>query len=156
MTMKTFLAKPGEVQARWQHFDADGVVLGRLAARIATVLQGKHHARWTPHVDTGDFVVVTNASKVVMTGAKFDQRLLRWHTGTLSGLREVPAGELRDRQPERLVRLAVRRMMPKTKLGRAMFAKLKVYAGAEHPHAAQQPVAVDTTPYRSPSNRKVS
>jgi large subunit ribosomal protein L13 len=146
---KTYLAKPGEVQAAWQHFDAAGVVLGRLAARIATVLQGKHRARYTPHVDTGDFVVVTNASKVVLTGSKADQRMHRWHTGYVGGLKQLSAGEMRERQSARLVELAVRRMLPKTRLGRAMIKKLKVYPGAEHPHQAQQPVPVDTTPYRS-------
>jgi large subunit ribosomal protein L13 len=142
------MARPGEVQARWLHFDAEGVVLGRLAARIALVLQGKHHARYTPHVDTGDFVVVTNASKVVMTGNKPDQRMIRWHTGYIGGLQAVSAGELREKDAERLVRLAVQRMMPKTRLGRAMLKKLKIYPGAEHPHQAQKPESVDVSSYR--------
>jgi large subunit ribosomal protein L13 len=146
--IKTYMAKPGEVQQAWQHFDAEGVVLGRMAARIAVVLQGKHHARYTPHVDTGDFVLVTNASKVMLTGTKADTHLHHWHSGYLGGMREMTSGDMRDRDPARLVRLAVRRMLPKTKLGRAMFSKLKVYAGTEHPHAAQKPIAVDTTPYR--------
>jgi len=145
---KTYLAKPGEVSPKWLLFDAEGVVLGRMASRIAMVLQGKHHARYTPHVDTGDFVVVTNASKVVLTGTKADTRIHRWHTGYLGGLKEVSAGQLRQRDPERLVRLAVRRMLPKTRLGAQMLGKLKVYPGAEHPHAAQRPSAVDTKPYR--------
>jgi large subunit ribosomal protein L13 len=145
---KTFLAKPGEVQAIWQHFDADGLILGRLAARIATLLQGKHHGRYTPHVDTGDFVLVTNAKKVVLTGDKAKKRMHRWHTGYIGGLKEVSAGEMREKDSRRLVELAVRRMMPKTRLGRAMLKKLKIYAGAEHPHEAQQPVPADTTPYR--------
>ncbi|MHC5210229.1 MAG: 50S ribosomal protein L13 [Planctomycetota bacterium] len=146
---KTYLAKPGEVQATWQHFDADGVILGRMAVRVATLLQGKHHARYTPHVDTGDFVLVTNASKVVLTGNKADNRMHRWHTGYMGGLKEISAGEMREKDAARLVELAVRRMLPKTRLGRAMLKKLKVYPGAEHPHEAQQPVAVDTTPYRA-------
>lgn len=146
---KTYMAKTGEVQQRWLLLDADGAVLGRLAARIATVLQGKHHARYTPHVDTGDFVIVTNAAKVVLTGTKADDRMIRWHTGYVGGLQEVSAGTMRDKDPERLVRLAVRRMLPKTRLGRHMLSKLKIYAGAEHPHEAQQPVAVDTKPYRT-------
>ena len=145
---KTYLAKPGEVDARWQHFDADGAVLGRLASRIALVLQGKHHARYTPHVDTGDFVIVTNAAKVVLTGTKASTRMHRWHTGYLGGLKEVSAGALRERDSERLVKLAVRRMLPKTRLAAQMLGKLKVYPGPEHPHAAQQPAVVDTTPYR--------
>ena len=145
---KTYLAKPGEVQRAWHHFDADGAVLGRLAVRIATILQGKHHPRWTPHVDTGDFVLVTNASKLALTGTKADTRVHHWHTYYLGGLKSMTAGDMRERDPERLLELAVRRMMPKTRLGRQMMTKLKVYAGAEHPHAAQQPVTADTTPYR--------
>jgi large subunit ribosomal protein L13 len=145
---KTYLAKPGEVQRAWHHFDADGAVLGRLAVRIATILQGKHHPRWTPHVDTGDFVLVTNASKLALTGTKADTRVHRWHTYYLGGLKSMTAGEMRDRDPERLLELAVRRMMPKTRLGRQMMMKLKVYGGTEHPHAAQQPVVADTKPYR--------
>jgi large subunit ribosomal protein L13 len=146
---KTYLAKPGEVQQQWQLYDAENVVLGRMAARIAMVLQGKHHARYTPHVDTGDFVIVTNASKVALTGRKASDRMQRWHTGHMGGLKEMSSGEMRERNPERLVRLAIRRMMPKTRLGRAMIGKLKIYPGAEHPHEAQQPVAVDTTPFKT-------
>ncbi len=149
MTTKTYLAKPGETLQRWQHFDAEGLVLGRMAARIAVILQGKHHARYTPHVDTGDFVLVTNASKVVLTGRKAADRMQRWHTGYLGGLVEIPSGAMREQDPDRLVRLAVRRMLPKTRLGRAMLSKLKIYGGTEHPHAAQSPIVVDTTPYRS-------
>ena len=145
---KSYLAKPGEVDAQWLLFDADGVVLGRMAARIALVLQGKHRATYTPHVDTGDFVVVTNARKVVLTGNKANTRLHRWHTGYLGGLKEVSAGALRERDSERLVKLAVRRMLPKTRLAAQMLGKLKVYPGADHPHAAQKPAAVDTKPYR--------
>lgn len=148
---KTYLAKPGEVTHRWQHFDADGVVLGRMAARIALLLQGKHRPEYTPHVDTGDFVVVTNAEKVLVSGRKEEQRVHRYHSGYIGGLKEVPVADMRERHPDRLVELAVRRMLPKTKLGRAMIKKLKVYAGAEHPHHAQQPVAVDTAPYKPKS-----
>ena len=145
---KTYLAKPGEVQRAWVHFDADGAVLGRLAVRIATVLQGKHHPRWTPHGDTGDCVVVTSAAKVALTGNKADTRVHRWHTYYLGGLREMSAGDMRARDPQRLIELAVRRMLPKTKLGRNMIDKLKVYAGPDHPHAAQQPVTADTTRFK--------
>lgn len=145
---KTYLAKTGEIDAKWLLFDADGVVLGRMASRIAMVLQGKHHARYTPHVDTGDFVVVTNAAKVVLTGNKASTRIHRWHTGYLGGMKEMSAGAMRETDSERLVKLAVRRMMPKTRLAAQMITKLKIYPGAEHPHGAQQPVAVDTTPYR--------
>lgn len=146
--MKTYNAKVGEVQQAWHLFDADNVVLGRMAARIALILQGKHHGRYTPHVDTGDFVIVTNAAKVALSGKKFENRVHRWHTGYLGGLKEITSGEMRDKHPERLVELAVRRMMPKTALGRQMFKKLKVFAGSEHPHGAQQPVAVDMTQYK--------
>ncbi len=146
--MKTYLAKPGEVQQQWQHFDADGAVLGRMAARIATVLQGKHRPQYTPHVDTGDFVVVTNAAKVLLTGEKKDQRMIRWHTGYIGHLREMSVGEMLDKHPERVVELAVRRMMPKTKLGRAMMKKLKVVPGPDHKFGAQKPVTADTTPFK--------
>ncbi|GJM20446.1 MAG: 50S ribosomal protein L13 [Planctomycetota bacterium] len=148
-TLKTFQARNGDRTAEWLHFDADGVVLGRMAARIAQVLQGKHHAQYTPHVDTGDFVVVTNASKVVLTRNKAEQRMHRWHTGYIGGLKEMSAGEMRERHPERMIELAVRRMMPKTKLGRAMFKKLKVYSNTDHRHQAQQPASVDMTPFKS-------
>lgn len=146
---KSYLAKPGEVQRAWHHFDATDAVLGRMAVRIATILQGKHHPRYTPHVDTGDFVVVTNAAKVALTGSKAQTRVHHWHSYYLGGLKEMTAGEMRDRDPVRLVELAVRRMLPKTKLGRDMFGKLKVYAGAEHPHGAQQPVTADTKAFRT-------
>lgn len=145
---KTYLAKPGEVQRAWHHFDADGAVLGRLAVRIATILQGKHHPRWTPHVDTGDFVLVTNARKIALTGGKAETRVHHWHTYYLGGLRSMTAGEMRDRDPVRMLELAVRRMMPKTRLGRQMMTKLKVYSGTDHPHSAQKAVTADTKPYR--------
>lgn len=147
--IKTYQAKPGEVQASWHHFDADGATLGRMAVRIATILQGKHHARYTPHVDTGDFVVVTNAEKVALSGNKREARMHRWHTGYIGGLKEMSAGEMIDRYPARVIELAVRRMLPKTRLGRAMFKKLKVYAGSDHPHGAQQPVPVDMTVFKT-------
>jgi large subunit ribosomal protein L13 len=150
--MKTYHAKAGEVLQAWHLFDAENVVLGRMAARIALILQGKHHGRYTQHVDTGDFVIVTNASKVALTGKKFEKRVHRWHTGYMGGLREMSASEMMERHPERLVQLAVRRMMPKTALGRQMFKKLKVFAGAEHPHAAQRPVAVDMSEYKTHSD----
>ena len=148
MSNQTYLAKPGEVLQQWLHFDADGAVLGRMASRIAMVLQGKHHARYTPHVDTGDFVIVTNATKVHLSGAKRDDRMHRHHTGYMGGLKEMSAGDMLEKHPERIVQLAVRRMMPKTRLGRAMLTKLKIYAGPEHRHAAQQPQPVDMTPFK--------
>ncbi len=145
---KTYHAKPGEVQAAWQLFDADGAVLGRLAARIAMVLQGKHHGRYTAHVDTGDFVIVLNAEKVFMSGSKRDDRMHRWHTGYIGGLREMSVGDMLEKHPTRVLELAVRRMMPKTRMGRQMLKKLKIYAGSEHSHAAQQPTAVDMTEFQ--------
>ncbi len=146
--MKTYHAKAGEVQQKWHLFDADDVVLGRLATRIALILQGKHHGRYTQHVDTGDFVIVTNASKVALSGKKLTDRMHRWHTGYIGGLKEMSAGEMLEKHPERLIQLAVRRMMPKTKLGKAMFKKLKVFAGPEHPHEAQQAVVVDMSVFK--------
>jgi large subunit ribosomal protein L13 len=145
---KTYHAKVGEVLADWHLYDAENAVLGRMAARIALVLQGKHKGQYTPNVDCGDFVIVTNAEKVAMTGDKWNARMHRYHTGYIGGLREVSAAEMRTKRPERIIELAVRRMMPKTRLGRAMFKKLKVYAGTEHRHEAQQPTAVDMTPFQ--------
>ena len=138
--MKTRSAKKSEIEPRWYVVDADGRVLGRLAARIATILQGKHKPIWTPHVDTGDFVIITNAAKVKVTGKKLEQKEYRHWSGYPGGLYYRKLGDVLKRHPERVIELAVRRMLPKTKLGRAMFKKLKVYAGAEHPHQAQQPV----------------
>lgn len=140
---KTYHAKAGEVLAKWHLVDADGAILGRMATRIATILQGKHHARYTPNVDTGDFVVVVNAEKVRMTGNKLALRVHSRHTGYLGGLKSITAGEMRDQHPERMIELAVRRMLPKSKLGRHMFTKLKVYRGPDHPHLAQEPARLD-------------
>jgi large subunit ribosomal protein L13 len=138
---KTYSAKPAEarVARRWWVIDAEGKPLGRLASRIATVLRGKDKPTFTPHVDTGDHVIVINADKVHLTGRKEDDKLYRRHSGFMGGLRETAAGKLRQKHPTRLVEEAVRGMLPKTKLGRAMFGKLKVYAGAQHPHQAQKP-----------------
>lgn len=146
--IKTYHAKAGEVLPNWHLIDADGAILGRMAARIAVLLQGKHHGRYTPHVDTGDFVVVVNAGKVVLTGNKADDRMHRWHTGFPGGLKEVSAGSMRSRQPERLIELAVRRMLPKTKMGRQMITKLKIYSGTDHPHEAQRPVPLSQTTFQ--------
>lgn len=135
---KTYMAKPAEVEAKWRLIDADEKVLGRLAVRIATVLMGKHRPTYTPHVDTGDFVVVINAEKVKLTGNKLDKRGRAWYTGW-TGQRTETNRKTLERRPEMLITEAVRRMLPKNKLGRKMLSKLKVYAGAEHPHTAQQP-----------------
>jgi len=138
--MKSFMAKPHEVESGWRLVDAEGKVLGRMASRIAMILQGKHKPTYTPHVLTGDFVVVTNAAKVRITGNKLSRRIVRWHSGYIGGLKEVPLGKYMEKHPDRVVKLAVRRMLPKTKLGRKMLSRLKVYSGPEHPHAAQNPV----------------
>jgi large subunit ribosomal protein L13 len=133
-------AKPGEVERRWLVVDAEDQVLGRLAARVASLLRGKHRALYTPHVDTGDFVIVVNASKVRLTGRKRQQKVYHRHSGWPGHLRSVTAEEvLRGPHPERVVERAVRGMLPRNSLGRRLFRKLKVYAGPEHPHAAQQP-----------------
>ena len=136
--MKTYMAKPGEVEQRWWVVDASDRIVGRLASELAMVLMGKHRPTYTPHVDTGDFVVVINADKVQFTGKKWQQKTYRWYTG-YQGLRSETAEHRRDRRPELIVEEAVRRMLPKTRLGRQMLDKLKVYAGADHPHQAQQP-----------------
>jgi large subunit ribosomal protein L13 len=127
------------VARQWHIIDADGQVLGRLASLAARLLQGKHKATWTPYLDMGDHVVVVNAAKVKLTGNKDEQKIYRQHSGYEGGLREERAKIVRQRKPIRLVEEAVHGMLPKTKLGEAMYRKLKVYAGADHPHAAQQP-----------------
>lgn len=137
--MRTYTPKPGDVERTWHVIDADGVVLGRLATQVATLLRGKHKATYAPHVDTGDFVIVINADKVVVTGAKREQKMAYRHSGYPGGLRAVSYGQLLDTKPERAIEKAVRGMIPKTTLGRQQLGKLKVYAGAEHPHAAQKP-----------------
>jgi len=141
--MKTFSAKEKDVDRRWYVADADGKVLGRLAARIATVLLGKHKPIYTPHVDTGDFVIVTNAAKVQVTGTKRENKLYYSYSGYPGGLKSVPFAEKIARKPEEVIRRAVWGMMPKNKLSRRMMRKLKVYAGAEHPHEAQQPEVLE-------------
>jgi len=137
--MRSYIATPKDIGTRWHVIDAGGRVLGRVATDAARLLQGKHKAIYTPFLDTGDHVVIINAEKVKLTGRKEDQKLYRRHSGYLGGLREERAKVVRQRKPERLVEEAIRGMLPKTKLGEAMFRKLKVYAGTEHPHAAQQP-----------------
>ena len=140
--MKTFMAKPGEVEQRWWVVDATGLGVGRLASRIAMVLMGKHRPTYTPRVDTGDHVVVVNADKVEFSGKKWQQKEYRWYTG-YQGLKTETAEHRLNRRPELIVEEAVRRMLPKTRLGRVMLDKLKVYAGTEHPHQAQQPEALE-------------
>jgi large subunit ribosomal protein L13 len=131
--------RPAEIRRRWYTVDANGRVLGRLASQVAAVLRGKHKPIFTPHLDTGDFVIVVNAGKVRLTGRKLQQKVYRHFTGYPGGLREITAGKLLRTRPERAIEAAVRRMLPGGPLGRQMLRKLKVYAGAEHPHAAQKP-----------------
>ena len=137
--MRTFSAKPEEVKHGWYVVDATDRVLGRLASEIARRLRGKHKAIYTPHIDTGDHVVVVNAARVRLTGRKEEQKLYRYHSGFEGGVREERAKELKERNPVRMVEEAVRGMLPKTKMGEAMWRKLKVYADASHPHQAQKP-----------------
>jgi large subunit ribosomal protein L13 len=132
------MAKPGEVKQDWHLVDADGKIVGRLASEIATILMGKHRPTYTPHVDTGDFVVVINAEKVVFTGKKWQQKKYTWYTG-YPGLRSETAEQRFKKHPDKILREAVRRMLPKNKLGRKMLLKLKTFVGPDHPHQAQQP-----------------
>ena len=135
---KTFMAKAGDVEQRWRLVDANEKRVGRLASDIATILMGKHRPTYTPHVDTGDYVVVVNAEKVEFGGSKWQQKEYRWYTG-YTGLKVETAEKRRDRRPSLILEEAVRRMLPKNKLGRSMLSKLKVYAGPDHPHGAQLP-----------------
>ena len=139
MKAKTHVVKPKEIQREWWVVDAEGKTLGRLASRIASVLRGKHKPIYSPHVDTGDFVVVTNADQVATTGRKLDQKKYYHYSGYPGGLRAVTLRRQLERHPTRVLRAAVRGMLPKNRLGRRMLRKLKVYAGPEHPHHAQQP-----------------
>src|SRR6058998_4054186 len=141
--MRTFVASAKSADSRWHVIDAKGQVLGRVATLTARLLQGKHKAIYTPFIDTGDHVVVINAAKVKLTGRKEDQKIYRQHSGYEGGLREERARLVRQRHPERLVEDAIRGMLPKTKLGAAMYRKLKVYAGPDHPHAAQKPAKIE-------------
>jgi len=143
--VRTYQPKPGDIQRQWHVIDATDVVLGRLATHAARLLRGKHKAIYAPHVDTGDFVIIVNASKVALTGAKRDQKIAYRHSGYPGGLKRVPYSELLDKRPERAVEKAIKGMLPHTTLGRAMAGKLKVYAGPEHPHQAQQPVPFEIT-----------
>jgi large subunit ribosomal protein L13 len=137
--MKTFSAKPQNVEQNWLLVNAEGLTLGRMAAEIASRLRGKHKPEYTPHVDTGDFVVVINAEKVVVTGNKAKDKMYHSHSGFPGGIKSMPFGKLIERSPERAIKLAIKGMLPSNPLGRAMYKKLKVYAGNEHPHTAQQP-----------------
>ncbi len=137
--MRTYSAKPGEVSRDWYVVDASEHTLGRMAIRIANVLRGKHKPEFTPHVDTGDFVVVVNSKQVTLTGAKLVNKMYRRHSQYPGGLKSIPAREVLENDPERVIRQAVKGMLPKNKLSRQLIKKLKVYGGAEHPHKAQAP-----------------
>ncbi len=139
MKKTTRSAKPGEAPGKWYIVDASDAVLGRLASQVAARLRGKHRVLFTPHVDTGDFVIVVNAQKIRLTGKKWTQKLYHRHTGYLGGLKTTSARELLQKRPEELVRRAVKGMLPKNRLGSRLYGKLKVYAGPDHPHQAQQP-----------------
>ena len=142
--MKTFTATPSDIVHDWYVVDAENMVLGRLASQIAKIIRGKHKPTFTPHMDTGDNVIVINAAKVAVTGKKRDQKEYFRHTGYMGHELFTPFAKMIEKHPERVIEKAVYGMLPKTKLGRAMYGKLKVYAGAEHPHAAQKPQTVKT------------
>jgi large subunit ribosomal protein L13 len=141
---KTWSAKPGEIERQWRLVDAEGQTLGRLATRIADALRGKDKPQYTPHVDTGDFVVVVNAEKIAVTGKKLDDKMYYRHSGYPGGLRSRPLREQLERRPTEVLRKAVKGMLPRNRLARAQLRKLKIYAGPEHPHAAQAPGPLKT------------
>jgi len=142
--MRTYSAKPGEIDPNWFVVDAADFQLGRLATRVAHVLRGRHKAAYTPHVDTGDFVVVVNASKVKLSGRKLDQKQYHRYSGYPGGLKSIDARLVRENDPERMIRQAVKGMLPKNRLSRQIIKKLKIYGGAEHPHSAQKPQTFPT------------
>jgi large subunit ribosomal protein L13 len=143
--VRTFSPKGSDITRQWHVVDAEGVVLGRLASQVAVLLRGKHKPIFAPHVDTGDFVIVINADKVALSGNKLERKKAYRHSGYPGGLREVSYAELMEKRPERVVEKAVRGMLPKNSLGRKTLRKLKVYAGPDHPHQAQQPVPFEIT-----------
>ena len=137
--MKTYSVKPGEVEQGWYIVDLEGQHLGRAAAAVASILRGKHRPQYTPHVDTGEFVIVVNVDKLVLTGKKLNDKKYYHHTGYVGGIKEITADKLMATKPEEVFKTAVKGMLPKNSLGRTMLSKLKIYRGTEHPHAAQQP-----------------
>jgi len=152
--MRTYSAKAADIDRKWYIVDADGIVLGRLATIIASRLRGKHKAIFTPHVDTGDHVIVINADKVVLTGNKREDKVFYWHTGHPGGIKGRSIGAILDgKYPQRVVEKAVERMIPRNPLGRQMLRKLKVYAGADHPHQAQQPIVLDVAAMNAKNKR---
>ncbi len=141
--MKTFMANASNVERKWFVVDVEGKVLGRAASEVAKILRGKHKAEYTPHVDTGDYVIVLNADKIVLTGRKLEQKMYRHHSGYIGGMKEMKYRHFLANKPEKAFELAVKRMLPKNSLGRQMFKKLKVYAGTEHQHQAQKPEVLE-------------
>jgi large subunit ribosomal protein L13 len=141
--MKTYSAKPEDIQRKWYVIDADGKTLGRLATRVATILRGKHKPIFTPHLDCGDFVIVINAEKIRVTGNRLHEKMYYHHSGYPGGLSTISLRDLLNKRPERAIQYAVKKMLPKNALGRHMFKKLHVYAGGEHPHAAQHPEVLE-------------
>ena len=137
--MNTFMANPDKIERKWYVVDADGCTLGRLASEVASVLRGKNKPQYTPNVDTGDYVIVINADKINVTGKKLDQKIYYRHSEYVGGMKETTLREMLAKKPEKVIELAVKGMLPKGPLGRQMYSKLHVYAGAEHPHAAQKP-----------------
>jgi large subunit ribosomal protein L13 len=154
--MKTYSAKPSEIEKKWFVIDADGLVLGRLASIVANRLRGKHKTTYTPHMDCGDHIVIVNAAKVHLTGDKLNQKTFYWHTGYPGGIKERKIGHiLQGRFPERVIEKAVERMVPRGPLGRQQMRNLRVYAGPEHPHEAQAPVALDVAAM-NPKNKRTA
>jgi large subunit ribosomal protein L13 len=151
MSSGTPMVSEKDIRHAWYVVDATDQVLGRLATRVAKVLSGKHRPNWVPYLDTGDFVVVTNAAKIRLTGNKFDEKMYHRHTGYPGGLKSISAKDLQAKFPERVIEAAVRGMLPHTKLGRKQFKKLKVYKGGNHPHEAQQPKPLQVPPARKAS-----
>ncbi|WP_026119489.1 50S ribosomal protein L13 [Nocardiopsis ganjiahuensis] len=149
--MRTYSPKPSDVQRQWHVVDATDLVLGRMSSQIATLLRGKHKPYYAPHIDTGDFVIVVNAEKVALTGKKLEQKRAYRHSGYPGGLRSIAYADLLEKNPERAIEKAVKGMLPKGSLGRQMAKKLKVYAGAEHPHQAQQPVPFEMKTIAQPA-----
>jgi large subunit ribosomal protein L13 len=141
--LKTYTARPVEINKRWYHIDATDLVLGRLASEVANLLRGKYKPYFTPHLDVGDFVIITNASKLRVTGRKLQRKIYYHHSGYIGNLKEIPLWRMMEKSPEKVIRLAVRRMLPKNKLGQDIYRKLKVFAGPEHPHEAQRPITLN-------------
>ena len=151
----TTSAKPADIKKNWYLVDATDLVLGRLASQIATILRGKHKPSYTPHMDCGDYVVVINAEKVALTGNKMEKKMYHHHTGYIGGIKSVNAAKLMEKHPEDLIYKAVERMISRNKLGRAQMTKLRIYAGAEHPHTAQNPIALDIAAKNRKNKRSI-